>query len=66
MSHTWIGEAVQGNPAKLLTDFLGIVSWTIRTQKQDSIRYSRMDVVQSADNLAFLARPPYKFNGGEK
>jgi hypothetical protein len=55
----------QRNPAKLLTDFSKKLAFE-NTQKQDSIRYSRMYVVQSADNLAFLARPPYKFNGGEK
>jgi hypothetical protein len=31
------------------------------TQQQDSI-----DDMASADNLAFLARTPYQFNGGEK
>jgi hypothetical protein len=54
----------QGNPVKLLTDSSKKVEFD-DTQKQDSIRYSRMDVVQSADNLTFLALTPYKFNGGE-
>jgi hypothetical protein len=55
----------QWNPVKLLTGSSKKLAFD-DTQKQDSIRYSRMDVVQSADNLAFLALTPYKFNGGEK
>jgi hypothetical protein len=51
----------QGNPVfKLFTDSSKKLAFD-DTQQQDSIHD-----MASADNLAFLARTPYKFNGGEK
>jgi hypothetical protein len=49
----------QRNPAKLLTDFSKKLAFD-DTQQQDSI-----DGMASANNFAFLALTPYKFNGGE-
>jgi hypothetical protein len=50
----------QWNPVKLLTGSSKKLAFD-DTQQQDSI-----DDKASANNLAFLALTPYKFNGGEK
>jgi hypothetical protein len=57
----------QGNPAKLLTDLSKKLAFD-DTQQQDSVFDfdTQGDVVQSADDRAFLAPTPYKFHGGEK
>jgi hypothetical protein len=48
----------------LCTTYMCCSMWIDTQQTAD--RYSRIDDMNSSDNLAFLARTPYKFNGGEK
>jgi hypothetical protein len=58
----------QWNPVKLLTGSSKKLAFD-DTQQQDSIfdfDTHQGDVVQSADDRAFLALTPYKFNAGEK
>jgi hypothetical protein len=49
----------------LCTAYMYFNMWINHTQRTAD-QYSRIDDMNTSDDLAFLAHTPYKFNGGEK